>query len=71
MTTDEIRNARNSFAGQLNAMIRDFEDQTGVKVYSINVERAYGKLRDPDTHEIKPFSVFKGVFVGLDASIGL
>lgn len=70
MTTEEIRNARNSFAAQLTGMIRDFEHQTGATIRSINVERDHSKryYTDQASGQLKSATsnLFKGVYLAIE-----
>lgn len=65
MTTEEIRNARKSFAAQLTSMIRDFERQTGKRIEAINVERDRYKPYPANTDGSK-MSLFKGVYLAIE-----
>lgn len=64
MTTEEIRNARKSFVAQLTSMIKDFEQQTGVTIQVINVERE--RFKGYGTEVGGKYSLFKGVYVGIE-----
>ena len=71
MTTEEIRDARKTFAAQLTAMIRDFERQTGKTIGAINIERDTFKRYPPSVGKTGSdngvnFSLFKGVYLAIE-----